>query len=183
PVDDEIRRLEEQARRTAGNHGQPPARQLAGQLRRYLEWNDLRVGTVEDKGGTADLRRIGRDVDSRGRFEGGPGDLRRGRRPEHVGSEAALVAFRPAEPGMRHGFDEGVPVALDEAEQRANRGGLHRHTVAGGAAEEDQPADTLWVASGPRDRMWRRSVEAEQDHRVDLSRVDDCVDVAEVRLE
>ena len=84
---------------------------------------------------------------------------------------------------MRHGFDEGVPVALDEAEQRAHRGGLHRHTVAGGAAEEDQPADTLRVASGPRDRMWRRSVEAEQDHRVDPCRVDDCVDVAEVRLE
>ena len=82
---------------------------------------------------------------------------------------------------MRDGLDEGVPVAVDEAQERLGPGSAHQVPAAEAAAEQHEPADP--VRSRPGDRGHRRVVEAEQDDLVGTGRRHDRVEVAQVRLE
>ena len=120
---------------------------------------------------------IGGDIDGVGGLERGPGDGRRRRGPEPVGRQTALVALGPAEPGVCHRFDEGVPVALDEAQQSLRPRALHRIPAAQRPTEQDQAADALRMAGGPGDRVGRGMVEAEQHHLVDPGRLDHGVEI------
>ena len=114
----------------------------------------VRVATMQDERLAPDhVGASARDVDRGGLAQDAPGDLGRRRRAEPLGGEPALLAVRPAQPGVGHRLREGVPVAVDQAQQGLRPGAAHRVPAAERAAEQHQPRHPLGMARGVGDRV------------------------------
>jgi hypothetical protein len=167
----------------AVEHDQPPAGQAGGQRARDVDRDLRHARAVHDQRRRGHVRQLPGDVDGAGHLHHRARRARGDRLSDLIGGCPARLAGRPAQPLVRRGVGEQVPVLLDEAEQRLRLPVAHRVPAARGAAEQHHPPDPLRVARGVGDRVRARVVLAEEADLGGADLVDHRLQVRDHRVE